>query len=163
MVPRGLRVGHRQAGGAVTVRLAGPADLEALLPLVDDFHLHERLATTPEGRRAALARLLREPQRGCVALWDGPAGPVAYGILAYGYSLEFGGIDAFVDELFVAPAHRGHGLGGRLLDALEAEARRASAVAVHLEVDDGNGRAQGLYARRGYALHPRLLMTLRLG
>jgi ribosomal protein S18 acetylase RimI-like enzyme len=148
-------------GDRMTMRRAAPADLEALLPLVADFHAHERLATTPAGRRAAVARLLREPQRGCVVLAETPA-LVGYGVLVLGYSIEFGGIDAFVDELYVAPAHRGKGLGSRLLDALEDAARRGGAVAVHLEVDDDNGRAQSLYARRGYALHARRLMTRRL-
>jgi ribosomal protein S18 acetylase RimI-like enzyme len=144
-----------------TLRTAGAADLGALLPLLAEFHAHEQLPTTPEGRRAALERLLREPQRGRVVLAE-EGELVGYGIVVLGYSIEFGGIDGFVDELYVRAPHRGKGLGSRLLDALEAEATRAGAVAVHLEVDVGNERARQLYLRRGYRQHQRRLMTRKL-
>ncbi|HUR63070.1 MAG TPA: GNAT family N-acetyltransferase [Candidatus Thermoplasmatota archaeon] len=146
-----------------TLRAAGAADLDALLPLLAEFHAHEQLPTTPTGRRAALERLLREGQRGRVVLAEQEGGPIGYGIVALGYSIEFGGIDGFVDELYVRVPHRGKGLGSRLLDALEAEATRAGAVAVHLEVDDGNERARQLYLRRGYRQHRRRLMTRKIG
>lgn len=145
----------------MSLRRATPADLEALLPLVAEFHAHEGLDTTPEGRRAAMGRLLREPQRGRVVLLERP-GLAGYGVAVLGYSIEFGGIDAFVDELYVRPGHRGKGLGTQLLERLEAEAREAGAAAVHLEVADANAKAQRLYGRRGYRLHDRRLMTRAL-
>jgi ribosomal protein S18 acetylase RimI-like enzyme len=144
------------------LRHATPADLEALLPLVADFHAHEALDTAPETRRAAMGRLLREPQRGRVVLLEDPS-LAGYGVVAFGYSIEFGGVYAFVDELYVRPERRGKGLGTRLLDRLEDEARQAGSTAVHLEVADVNARAQRLYERRGYRLHGRRLMTRPLG
>jgi ribosomal protein S18 acetylase RimI-like enzyme len=154
-------MGH--GGHMTTVRRAGHADLETLLHLVTEFHAHERIASTLGSRRAAVLRLLAEPRLGRVLLATGPDGEaLGYGILCLGFSVEFGGVDAFVDELYVRPAHRGAGLGGRLLDALEAEARGSGVVALHLEVDLDNPRALELYRRRGFAEHARRLMTRRL-
>jgi len=67
----------------------------------------------------------------------------------------------------VAPAHRGRGLGGQLLDALVADAREAGLPGLSLSVEDGNDRARALYEHRGFVLAGRdgdsdtLLLRLR--
>ena len=153
------------------LRTATPADIEALLPCVADFHAHERLSTTPAGRQDAIERLLREPARGRIVLAEhevlaggGMAGLhiLGYGIVVFGYSIEFGGIDAFVDELYVVPSHRGRGIGTRILAGLEDAAKAGGSLCAHLEVDVDNAGALELYARLGYKAHQRHLMTKRL-
>ena len=89
--------------------------------------------------------------------------PIGYGVLCLGFSLELGCNDAYIDELFVAPEHRGQGLAQRLLDAVEAEARTRNVVAMHLEVVRHNGLAQRVYAARQYRMRDRYcLMTRQL-
>jgi GNAT superfamily N-acetyltransferase len=80
-------------------------------------------------------------------------------VLACGFSLEYRGRDAFVDELYVRPDRRDRGIGSRILDAMEAECRRRGIVALHLEVDHDNPDGRRLYLRRGFADHARHLMT----
>lgn len=53
-------------------------------------------------------------------------------------------------NLAVAPAERGVGLGGRLLDAGLAALAARGAQSVYLEVRDGNAAARELYGRRGF-------------
>lgn len=60
------------------------------------------------------------------------------------------GAEADVQTVAVAPAARGRGLGGRLLDALVAEAARRGATSVLLEVRADNAPAIALYASRGF-------------
>jgi ribosomal protein S18 acetylase RimI-like enzyme len=144
------------------IRQAGPADLDALLPLVAEFHAHERIVLSADDRRAALARLLGDAVLGAVLVAEGPGGIVGYALLCLGYSVEFGGRDAFVDEAFVLPSSRGAGLGQALLAEAEAEARRRGVRAIHLEADHANPRAAELYRRLGFRDHPRHLMTRRL-
>jgi ribosomal protein S18 acetylase RimI-like enzyme len=144
------------------IRQAGPADLEALLPLVAEFHAHERIVLPAEERRAALARLLGEPALGAVLAAEADGRLAGYAILCLGYSVEFGGRDAFVDEAFVLPAHRGAGLGQALLAEAERHARGLGVRALHLEADHANPRAAGLYRRLGFKDHARHLMTRRL-
>lgn len=62
-----------------------------------------------------------------------------------------------IHDLAVVPAHRGKGIGRRLMDAVEAEARRRGACKVTLEVLSGNRTARALYEAcgfAGYALDP---------
>ncbi|GAB3816325.1 GNAT family N-acetyltransferase [Kribbella italica] len=69
-----------------------------------------------------------------------------------------GGMPADEDEvrhlvsMWVSPAARGHGLGDRLMGAVENWARAEGAHAVELSVVQGNDNAHALYLRHGYAL-----------
>jgi ribosomal protein S18 acetylase RimI-like enzyme len=88
--------------------------------------------------------------------------PAGYLVLTWGYSLEFHGRDAFIDELYVAPAHRGVGVGRDAVAFAETACREHGAGAVHLEVELDNERAHGLYRRSGFAERGLRLMTKRL-
>jgi GNAT superfamily N-acetyltransferase len=112
--------------------------------------------------REALERLLDSPDFGQVWLLQLDAEPAGYVVLTFGYSLEFGGRDAFVDELFVAEGMRGHGLGSHAIEFASETCRALGIRALHLEVDHDNPRAQSLYRRSGFVDHDRYLMTRRL-
>ena len=101
-----------------TFRLAVPADLEILLPMVREFWLIERLHFVEPEVRRALADLLASPQYGLVILAERAGAPIGYLALTLGYSLEFLGRDAFVDELYLREAHRGMGVRNQDFDAL---------------------------------------------
>lgn len=70
-------------------------------------------------------------------------------LVGYGGLLATAG-QADVQTLAVARGHQGGGLGGRLLDALLAEARARGTREVLLEVRAENTVAQALYARAGF-------------
>ena len=153
----------RAIGSETEIRIAraSTADLDALLPLVREFYAGERLPHDERVLRRALGELWAEPMHG--GIWLARQGqPVGYGILCCGFSLEYGGRDAFVDELYVRPGFRDRGIGNRLLDAMEEECRRRGIAALHLEVDHGNPAGRRLYVRRGFVDHDRLLMTKRV-
>jgi len=71
-----------------------------------------------------------------------------------------GGITRFDDmrgevkRMYVVPEARGRGLGRRLLEELEAEARRLGYESVVLETGDRQRAAVGLYEATGYARIP---------
>jgi GNAT superfamily N-acetyltransferase len=112
--------------------------------------------------RASLSRLIAEPARGQAWVLDEQGRLDGYAILTLGYSLEYGGLDAFVDELYVTPGRRGRGLGGQALELAERECLRRGVRALHLEVEHDKRQAQELYRRWGFADHRRYLMTKRL-
>ncbi|WP_432698273.1 GNAT family N-acetyltransferase [Marinobacterium sp. YM272] len=56
-----------------------------------------------------------------------------------------------IHDVIVASEFRGRGLADQLLDAAEAVARRNGCCKLTLEVLEGNGRAQAVYRRKGYA------------
>jgi GNAT superfamily N-acetyltransferase len=85
--------------------------------------------------------------------------PAGYAVLTYGYSLEFLGRDAFVDEVYLRPAYRGRGWGRQTLRALEKSARAAGVNAIHLEAMRGNNRARRVYRQLGFSRRPSELMS----
>lgn len=63
---------------------------------------------------------------------------------------RLGADDAEVKRMFVVPASRGVGLGGVLLDALEARARAVGYVRFRLDTGDAQPEALRLYRSHGY-------------
>ena len=108
--------------------------------------------------RKNLAELLLGPRYGLIYLVRENDTPVAYLVICFDFSLEYRGKGAWIDELFVEPAHRGQGMGTRLLDLAETASREQGAQTLHLEVNHGN-RAIELYRRRAFVDHHRYLMT----
>jgi ribosomal protein S18 acetylase RimI-like enzyme len=109
--------------------------------------------------RAAFRRFLSLPAFGGVWLLCEEIIAVGYIVLTVGFSFEFHGHDAFIDELYVDPAHRRSGYGRQAVAFIEKKAREIGVNAIHLEVDRGNDAAFELYRRTGYQEHNRFLMT----
>ena len=84
---------------------------------------------------------------------------VGYVCITLGFSLEVGGNDFFVDELFVVPEARGKGLGRAALDFVEGESRSLGARRLCLEVERHNAAARKIYSARDYHMHDRHLMS----
>jgi len=95
--------------------------------------------------------LLGAPDQGRILLVQSDKSDiVGYAVLAFGFSLEFGGRDAFLDELFIAEAFRGQGIGSAALSAVCTWARREYLCALHLQVERDNKAAKALYNRAGF-------------
>jgi L-amino acid N-acyltransferase YncA len=143
-------------------RFALPADLDALLALQRDYYAEDGYPFDLAVQREALGRLLDDPALGRVWLAEDGGRVVAYAVLTLGWSLEFGGHDGFVDELYVTPPARGGGLGRAGLAAAEAGARALGVRTLHLEIEDAKDAALGLYRRSGFAGRGRALMSKSL-
>lgn len=109
--------------------------------------------------RAAFHQLLSLPAFGRIWLLYTGADLIGYIILTVGFSFEFRGHDAFIDELYIVPSCRHRGLGRQAMAFVEQEAREMGVNAIHLEVDPRNDPALELYRRSGYRDHNRFLMT----
>jgi ribosomal protein S18 acetylase RimI-like enzyme len=143
-------------------RLAHLADLEAVLALHRDFFAEDGYPFREEESRENLALLLEDPGLGRVFVMEDGGSVAGYLILTFGFSLEFGGRNALVDELYVAPTHRGRGLGTLALAAAEELCRELGIRAVHLVVERYKEAAQALYRRVGFVAYPRDVMTKTL-
>jgi len=109
--------------------------------------------------RATFHRFLSLPGFGRVWLFYEGSQPVGYIVLTIGFSFEFHGHDAFIDELYVEVPYRRRGYGQQAVEFVEKQAREMAVNAIHLEVDDGNNPAFELYRRAGFQDHDRFLMT----
>lgn len=144
------------------IRLAKPADLPTLLPIVERFWAFEKLPWAQVDVSAVLGALLEDANHGCVLMAVHDDQVIGYLTLTFGYSIEHGGRDSLVDELYLEPAARGQGTGTRLLDAAAEFCRALGITRMHLEVDHTNPRAHALYARLGFGGQDRQLLTRRL-
>ena len=142
---------------------AGPADLERLLPLVERFSATQGYPFDAARSRASFAALLARPELGRAYRVAVDGETAGYAVLCFGWSLEWGGRDAFVDELYLEPAFRGRGLGRAALRALAEEASKAGVRALHLEVEAGNEAGQALYRSEGFEGKDRALLSRRIG
>jgi GNAT superfamily N-acetyltransferase len=147
------------------LRLASLEDTGTLLPLMRAYHEFEGIDATDAERLATIEPLLAgEDNLGQVWLIETAGGTVGYIALCYGYSIEFGGRDAFLDELFIVETERGRGLGRRALERVKAEAARNGVKALHLEVARENTTAKNFYGKAGFQSRERFhLMSCRLG
>jgi GNAT superfamily N-acetyltransferase len=84
---------------------------------------------------------------------------VGYVVLTLGFSFEYRGRDAFLDELYLEEKSRGQGIGRKAMEFVEGVARELGVNAMHLEVSRDNDAGLELYRRAGYADHDRCLMA----
>ncbi|MDX1385462.1 MAG: GNAT family N-acetyltransferase [Thermoanaerobaculia bacterium] len=146
------------------VRRATPDDLDPLAELMAEFHREDHVVTDEARARKALSGLLADPALGRVWVVAADDDIVAYVAIGFGFSLELGGKDAFVDEMYVRPAWRRQGLAATVLESAARDAAEAGARALHLEVGRGNGTARRVYERAGFIAREQYhLMTLSLG
>jgi len=140
-------------------RPAAESDAEVILEMMRDYYAFDGHAFDRARAREALLAFLREPSYGRAWLiLDGEA-TGGYIVLTLGYSLEYLGRDAFIDEFYLRESHRGKGWGKLALAFVEDEARSLSVRSIHLEVVRQNTGAQEVYRRSGYADHDHYLMT----
>lgn len=144
------------------LREATAADLDAVLALQRRFFAEDGYPFAAAQAREVLARFLADPALGRLWLIDDDEGVAGYVALTFGYSFEFRGRDAFVDEIYLLPDRRGRGHGGRTLALVKDAARALGVRALHLEVEREKQGAKALYRRVGFVDHERYLMTLEL-
>jgi ribosomal protein S18 acetylase RimI-like enzyme len=145
-----------------TFKPAEASDADALVPMIRALCESDGTPFDETKVRAALAQLVADESLGRAWLVEWGGEPAGYVVLTYGFSLEFGGRDAFIDELFVHEEFRGRGLGRRAIELAERACRERGIRALHLEVERANTTAQELYRRAGFRDHDRYLMTKRL-
>jgi ribosomal protein S18 acetylase RimI-like enzyme len=147
----------------MSLRRASASDLPPILALHRAFYEHEGYRFNEIRSMRALRDLAGNDALGRILVIESEERIAGYVVITFGYSIEFGGRDAFVDELYVAPHARGRGLGTAALEEAERVSEQAGVLALHLEVEFTNLDAKRLYARRGWQEHTRQLMTKRLG
>ena len=143
--------------------LCRPEDAERLADLMARFAAEYGMDGQDEPRIAAVQPLLEGSPYGAAYLFGPTRAPTGYLVVTFGWSLELGGMEAWIDEIYVRTAVRGRGLATEALFALARALRDAGVAAIHLEVDRNDPAAQKLYRKCGFALRDRYsLMTMPL-
>jgi GNAT superfamily N-acetyltransferase len=134
-------------------RLAVESDDDALLQFMEAYYAFDGHGFDREKARVALTALLRDPSLGFAWLIQDEGAAVGYVVLCFGYSLEWLGRDAFVDEFYLLENYRGRGWGRKTMEFVEEAARVAGIRTLHLEVVQSNPGALQVYRRLGFVEH----------
>ncbi len=134
------------------LRPAVPADLEALVRLLGVlFSIEADFRPDATRQRRGLARMLEDPARRLVLVAEEGGAVVGMVTVQLVVSTAEGGDAGRVEDLVVDAAHRGRGLGRRLLEGAEIWARGRGATRLQLLADLANAPALGFYARLGWS------------
>jgi ribosomal protein S18 acetylase RimI-like enzyme len=140
-------------------QLISDQEIEAVLPLMQQFYAQQQMRFQESVAVAALQKLIRNPALGQMYLiFLGPE-LAGYFALTFCFSLEFHGKFALLDELYIVEQFRRRKLGRSVVEFAERICRELHIKALRLEVGRGNTSAQALYIAEGFRQEERNLMT----
>jgi ribosomal protein S18 acetylase RimI-like enzyme len=132
----------------VSVRLAGPDDIDVVARLLTEFNAHNGRDWPPfEAIRAGVARLMARDDTEYLLGGDPPMGVVG---LRYRWGVWWDAEDCNVEDVFVSAEARGSGLGRALVSAAIDRARERGCRRMELDTGADNAAAQGLYRSLGF-------------
>ena len=135
----------------LTVRVAGPDDMPALMRLFRGFMDYLGDPSPPDAELAgAIAPVFTDRQAEILIAEDGGE-PIAYAHIRYYYSVWMAGPECFLEDLFVFEARRDGGLGRRLLGVIFDRARARGCRRVRLDTNEENRRGIHLYESTGFS------------
>lgn len=130
------------------IRAARAEDLGALLDLCRRYCEADGHQFDPDLAGPAFAGLLADDGPGFVLVAGDDHRLLGYAVVTWGWSIESGGRDALLDEIYLD--RRGQGIGSRLLEAALERARAGGARRVFLETEEANAGARRFYLRHGF-------------
>lgn len=137
-------------------------DIDLVLMYMESFYAIDKYPFDKELSSVKLSEFITDASLGALFLVTVDRQPKGYLALTYGYSFEYGGRDAFIDEFFLTEDTRSKGVGSEVMNLVEPEARQRGIMAIHLEVEPHNVKGNRIYRKAGYAANDRTLMTKRL-
>ena len=130
--------------------MAVESDADVLLDFMRAYYEYDGHGFDREKARAALAGLRRDARLGRAWLVLDEDQAAGYVVLCFGYSLEWLGRDAFVDEFYLREEYRGRGWGRKTMEFIEEAARAEGIRTLHMEVMRQTERALELYEKIGF-------------
>lgn len=146
----------------IEIRPATPADLDEVTDLLAAQLAEHDIPIARADLEFAADGILRVPDRGFVLVAVDATRAVGVACVSYSWTVERGGTVAWLDELYVVPALREHGIGNELLAEAIAAASAAGCLTMELEVETSHARAEHLYRRHGFSDIPRRRWTRAL-
>jgi GNAT superfamily N-acetyltransferase len=133
------------------VRLAISADTLQIARLVEHYWRFEQIEGFDTHEiQTLLNTLVSQPQLGTVWLATIGREAAGYAIVTFIFSVEHRGMMAEIDEFFVLPEARSHGVGASLMAACEKYLRARDFVRLQLQIDRDNRSARTFYQRHGF-------------
>jgi ribosomal protein S18 acetylase RimI-like enzyme len=134
-------------------------DIRIVLSMMRQFNAIDNYPFDECERTENLKLLLDNPDYGKLWIIKKSDSVAGYTFLGFGFSFEFKGRDAFVDELFILPEFQGQGIGKEAIDFIIIEAKKEGVKVLHLEAEHHNERGLRLYRTKGFVDHKRFLLS----
>ncbi len=148
--------------GDISLISAGASVKGESLKMIEDFYSIDGYPFIPKKAELNFKEIISSDHLGKFWLIKKEAQTIGYIILAFGYSFEYGGRDALIDEFFIKEPYRGEGLGTVVLKQVEQKAKKLGVNAIHLEVENTNQAGNRLYLQSGFSGNNRSLLTKKL-
>jgi diamine N-acetyltransferase len=143
----------------ITYTLAQPEDQEEVIRMMQDFYAIDHYPFDKSLTSENLQEFISNQNLGRLWVIKEDQNIIGYMVLTFGYSFEFKGRDAFLDEFYLKETHRSRGLGSQAIDFVLEQTKALGIKAIHLEVERHNEKGNKLYLRKGFEVHKRALMT----
>ena len=126
-------------------RVAGPDDVPALVAVINRAYVVEEFFITGTRTTEAEAReLIAQPHASFLVI-DHPADGIVASVC-----MEITGDRGYFSMLAVDPAHQGHGLARRLIEAVDGACRAAGCRHLDIEVINLRTELPAFYAKFGF-------------
>ena len=136
-----------------SIRPATPADAPDLVRLINSLAAYERLAHESHPDEATLAAQLAEDAspriEALVAHDEGTGKCIGFALYFHNYSTFLTNFGLFLEDLFVEPDYRGHGVGFALFQGITTIARDRGCKRLDWNVLDWNEPAITFYEKLG--------------
>jgi GNAT superfamily N-acetyltransferase len=144
------------------LRKASPADVPRLVALMAEFYAEGSYPLNHRRAAEAFAVLLTDERLGQVWLIQADPQDVGHVVVTLCFSMEYGGLIAFVDDLFVQRPFRRMGLGASALAEVRDFCAKRGVRAILVETGADNVAAQAVYRRAEFVNTDRQLLALKL-
>lgn len=145
-----------------TFRLASEGLIPEILEMMADFNAIDNYPFDRETGLQNLKGFLRDDSLGRLWAIHRDDLVVGYIVLTFGFSFEYKGRDAFIDEFFIKKQFRNKGIGRETMEFIEAQAVGLGVKAIHLEVEGHNEKGNRLYTKQGYKSNSRMLLSKKI-
>jgi GNAT superfamily N-acetyltransferase len=133
-----------------SLRVAAEADVEAILGLIRGLADYERLSHEVTADAETLRRSLFGGRRVAeVVLAERGGAPVGFALFFHNFSTFLGRPGIYIEDLYVAPAHRRQGIGRGLLSFIARQAEARGCGRLEWSVLDWNEAAISFYKKLG--------------
>lgn len=130
-----------------------------MLDMMTDFYAIDNYPFNRTKIENNLLKLIDDKSLGLLYLIEDAANVIGYICLTFGFSFEYGGRIAFVDEFYLKPEYRNRGIGRQVMEFIERKSIELEVKSLLLEVEEHNHNAQNLYAKQGFASKGRFLLS----
>ena len=143
-------------------KLGTEKEIDIILEMMRQFNLIDNYPFDESVTKQNLIEFIGNKNFGRIWLIVCSNDIIGYVVLSFGFSFEYKGKDAFIDELFIEESYIGKGIGSETIKFVSGQAKTLGINTIHLEVETHNVKGNELYYRFGFKGNDRRLLTKQL-